>query len=150
MLTENIVLHPVRTGEGAEAAALLKSALLKHLPRGRFLVEGGDGYLKFPRYTGRCCLLHLLAAEYDTEVDQKLEAMRRHRSRVNVIRTARPRGVNPRLLLRGIPQVTVILPFQPDRKAKLSPTPDGIHVELPEECIYAILQFPLEMTSEER
>ena len=150
MLTENIVLHPVRTGEGAEAAALLKNALLKHLPRGRFLVEGGDGYLKFPRYTGRCCLLHLLAAEYDTEVDRKLEAMRRHRSRVNVIRTARPRGVNPRLFLRGVPQVTVILPFQPDRKAKLSPTPDGIHVELPEECIYAILQFPLEMTSEER
>jgi len=56
-------------------------------------IQEADGYLVTVFRNGDRTIVHLLASEYDTGIDHKLDEMRFHRSRVNYIDRVTPMGI---------------------------------------------------------
>ena len=83
--------------------------------------------------------LHLLAADYDVDIDHHLDEIRFHRSRVNYVNKVEPIGVSrtARFALSGKAQVYT--PFQSEGgQVKIA---DGVcTVTLPEGCAYALIR----------
>ncbi|MBP5288737.1 MAG: hypothetical protein J6Z79_02555 [Clostridia bacterium] len=104
-------------------------------------VKEQTGYLVSVFETEDALLFHFLAADFETEIDQKLDDMRFHRSRVNLITKAEPAGVGRTLLLESRVTPRVFLPFR-EEDARVEKTDGGCRVTLPEKCAYAILSFP--------
>lgn len=140
-VTEGLFYDPWRIsdmGEGEELLALVKR-FVKPLPvqlirqQGYFtnVFSGKDGLT-----------LHLLAKDYDTDIDHHLDEIRYHRSRVNLITKAEPIGIGREVLLRVEQLPEVYTPFN-DEPAQVTDPGDGtVRVTLPEKCAYAVLHFP--------
>ena len=99
-----------------------------------------EGYLAsvFEDETG--VTVHLLAADFDTDIDHRLDEMRFHRSRVNLIVKAEPVGVTDTLVLQADAAPTVYVPFREEAVRVISE--GGRHeVRLPPKTAYAILRF---------
>ena len=85
--------------------------------------------------------LQLVAEDYDVDIDEKLDKMRYHRSRVNLIRSIRPSGTDRELLLRTDTLPEVFTPFCQDQ-AHIRAESGQCRITLPEGCSYALLRFP--------
>ena len=85
--------------------------------------------------------MHLLAEDFDTDIDHDLDEMRFHRSRVNYITKAEPIGVTDTLQCKASTLPQVYLPFSGKR---LTPTMQGdtVEIKLPEGTPYVLLYFP--------
>ena len=83
----------------------------------------------------------LLAKEFDTDIDHRLDEMRFHRSRVNYITKAEPIGVSRHLRLTAPTAPTVYLPLG-EGEATVTAADGDYTLQLPEGTAYAILHFP--------
>ena len=84
--------------------------------------------------------LHLLATEFKTEIDQKLDQMRFHRSRVHLITKAAPVNTSPGITVKSDIDPVLFTPFSEDA-ATFQRNGNQITVHLPPECPYAVLLF---------
>ena len=98
------------------------------------------GYLVTMFESDDAITVHLLAEDYDTDIDHKLDEMRFHRSRVNFVNKVEPIGVDGVICLRAATAPTVYTPFSSEASSVTEK--NGIYtVRLPEKTAYAILQF---------
>ena len=86
--------------------------------------------------------LQLLAADYDTDIDHKLDEIRYHRSRVNYVNKVVPIGISREIKLQTAVKPAVYTPFN-DSETSVSLEGDVCTLQLPENCAYIILHFPL-------
>lgn len=103
-------------------------------------VESSKGYLITTFQNGEAYNIHMLAEEYDTDIDHKLDEMRFHRSRVNIINRVEPIGISRDLIVRAEKKPTVYTPFC-ETAASVTREGERWHIVLPEKCAYAILRI---------
>ena len=84
--------------------------------------------------------VHLLAEDYDTDIDHALDEMRFHRSRVNFVNKAEPIGITDTVRLSADTLPAVYTPFN-DEKSEVCKCNGEICIRLPEKTAYAILEF---------
>ena len=87
--------------------------------------------------------VHLLAEDYDTDIDHHLDEIRFHRSRVNYINKVEPIGISDTVMLVADVAPTVYTPFS-DTPAKVTYEKGTYTVRFPEKTAYAILRFESE------
>ena len=103
-------------------------------------VVKADGYLSSIFETDDSYIVHLLAADYDTDIDHHLDEIRYHRSRINYINKVEPAGVDRKIIIEANSKPEVYTPFNDE--ASDAVLKDGMcNVVLPEKCAYAILKF---------
>lgn len=103
-------------------------------------VIDATGYLVTVFESERAVTVHLLAEDYDTDIDHALDEMRFHRSRVNFVNKAEPIGITDTVRLRADTLPTVYTPFN-DEKSEVCKCNGEICIRLPEKTAYAILEF---------
>ena len=84
--------------------------------------------------------VHLLAEDFDTDIDHKLDEMRFHRSRVNYINKVEPIGISETVKIASVIDPEVYLPFT-EKEAKIVRNGNEICLTLPQKTAYAILRF---------
>lgn len=132
---------PVRVSDGGTEKLLnLCRKFVKPIPLEPLNIEG---YLSTIYRTEKGYVLHLLAADYDVDIDHELDEMRFHRSRVNYINRVVPTGITPAVTIRASTKPEVYTPFQKG-KSQIKRENDRYTILLPEECSYAIFYFPEE------
>ena len=103
-------------------------------------ILAAKGYLCTVFESDKNLVVHVLAEDYNTDIDHELDAMRYHRSRVNFINKVTPIGIDLSLKLRTEKLPRVYTPFS--NEETLVTSEDGCcTVTLPEDCAYAILEF---------
>ena len=136
-----VFYHPGRLPDEKLAASLLERvrAFLRPLP---VELRHTEGYLaSIHRTKSGAFVAHLLAADFDTDIDHRLDEMRTHRSRVNFIDRVEPVGVPAWIEAATDLQAEVFTPFD-DRPAKVTRGADGVlRISLPEKCAYCIVQL---------
>ena len=85
--------------------------------------------------------IHLLAEDYDVDIDHHLDEIRYHRSRVNFVNYVAPIGVSEKVSVRSAVPPQVFTPFCEDT-CRVKKTEGGYDVVLPEKTSYCILFFP--------
>ena len=131
--------NPHRLCDGAisHTVAALCSELAKPLPIG---ITEADGYLSTVFEDERGYTVHLLAEDYDTDIDHHLDEIRFHRSRVNYVNKVEPVGITDTVCLRADAAPTVYTPFN-GGESVIAKTAAGYSIRLPEKTAYAILRF---------
>lgn len=110
----------------------------RHLP---VEIAVSTGYLCSIQESERNYFVHFLAADYDTEIDRELDAIRFHRSRVNLITAVAPIGVGSEFVLKSPLAAKVHVPFG-GACATLTAGPDGrIRIEVDRPCSYLIVEL---------
>lgn len=131
--------HPYRVSDGQILEELLALCLqlCKPMP---VRITRSEGYLVTAFSNDKGLILHLLAENYDVDIDHHLDEIRFHRSRVNYIDQVEPKGTTQ--VIRGIADKlpTVYTPFSTEASQVLAEG-DGFAVKLPEKTAYAILFF---------
>ena len=89
--------------------------------------------------------VHLLCADYDTDIDHKLDEMRYHRSRVNFINKVEPIGVSQRIVIEAKGDITVFTPFD-SGEASLLGEDDNTVISLPQPTAYVIVKIRKQIT----
>ena len=84
--------------------------------------------------------LQLVAEDYDVDIDHKLDEMRVHRSRVNLITHIAPLGTDGTVLVQSPSAPVVHTPFC-DGAATVSTEGNTCRISLPQTCAYALLRF---------
>ena len=137
---EGLDYHPHRMSDGTVTEVLLQKcrACCRPLP---VTVTESEGYIISTFEGDRAVTVHLLAKEFDTDIDHRLDEMRFHRSRVNYITKAEPIGVSRHLRLTAATAPTVYLPLGKG-EATVTAVDGGYTLQLPKGTAYAILQFP--------
>ena len=129
--------HRFRDGEIGESFLDLVKQYAKKLP---LETEDCTGYLTNIFETEDGYTMHFLAADYDTDIDHKLDEMRFHRSRVNYVNKVTPTGVTDKIVLRAHSVPEVFLPFDQGQAEVL--LRDGIcTITLSEPTAYIIAKF---------
>ena len=128
--------------EGKNGDALIKlcRSCIKPLPVRAVCAKG---FLTTIFESKSCYVMHLLAEEYDVDIDRELDRIRAHRSRVNIITSAVPLGTDGRIVVESKLPVRVYAPFCGDA-ASVERGGDLYTITLPENCAYAILRFAKE------
>ncbi len=132
--------HPYRMSDGVLDGHILSlcERYIKPLP---VKLLRSDGYL-ITMFRGESGLnVHLLAEDYDTDVDHHLDEIRFHRSRVNYINKVEPVGVTQTLCLRADRAPSVFTPLN-DAPVSVTAEGDTYTVSLPQKTAYIILHFP--------
>jgi hypothetical protein len=104
-------------------------------------VEKAEGYLVSVFETEQHYTVHLLAEDYDVDIDHHLDSIRFHRSRVNFITKVEPAGVDGNIRIATEKPPTVYTPFT-EGTAEAFVKNGKCHINLPKNCSYAILAFP--------
>ena len=92
------------------------------------------------RQDGEKTVIQLMAEDYDVDIDRKLDAIRTHRSRVNLLTDITPIGITQTLCFETGKTPTVYTPF--NREASQVHGADGLwHIRLPEHCSYVLIVF---------
>lgn len=84
--------------------------------------------------------VQLVAADYDVDIDHELDAMRVHRSRVNLVTKIEPLGTDGVILVRTDALPTVYTPFC-EGEAEVTAEGGICRIQLPAGCGYALLRF---------
>ncbi|MBQ3866797.1 MAG: hypothetical protein II776_07825, partial [Clostridia bacterium] len=135
-----LFFHPGRASDPAVAEELVALAA-RFAPPAPVEIQNSDGYFITLYRGGGALTAHLLATDYDVHVDETLDGMRRHRSRVNYIDGARPLGLSRTLRVRSDRAPEVYLPLT-EGAAAVKAEAGGWTVSLPEDASYVILRFP--------
>jgi len=104
-------------------------------------ILSAEGYLVNMFRTKDGIVVHMLAADYDVDIDHHLDEIRYHRSRVNYVNYVKPAGVARvvRIAAQAMPEV--YLPFH-EETAEVQFGNGECTVSLPEDCAYLLLHFP--------
>ncbi len=119
------------------AAIRMAKAWMKPMP---ICVDFAEGYLLATFQNGENFNVHMLASEYDTDIDHALDEMRFHRSRVNIITRAEPIRISRDVWVDAEKEPTVYTPFCSET-ASVARENGKWHIVLPGKCAYAILHF---------
>jgi hypothetical protein len=131
--------NPVRisSGEITDSLLALTRQYMKPMP---VEILQADGYLITAFEDEDAFVIRMLAADYDTDIDHKLDEMRFHRSRVNYINFVQAAGVTQELRLRTDRLPEVFTPFNASATVQME---QGIcSVSLPEKTSFIILRIP--------
>lgn len=131
---------PCRSSDPAVMDGVLE-LFERFAPKPPVEVLSADGYYTTVFRSENVLTVHALAADYDVEIDEELDRMRFHRSRVNLITKIRPKGITGLIRVRAEKKPAVFLPFS-DREAEIEKEGDHFTVKVPLDCYYAILSFP--------
>ena len=131
--------HPARLGDGVIDESLLE-LVHKYLSPLPVELRGADGYLSIVRRNASGYIVHLLAADYDTDIDHHLDEIRFHRSRINLITKVEAVNTSPRIELATELAAEVFTPFD-DAGAQLERTPGKVVVTPPARCAYLIVRL---------
>lgn len=128
--------HRLHEGSAAQEVIELCHQYCKPLP---VQITQSEGYAVTTFENESGIVVHLLATEYDTDIDHHLDEIRFHRSRVNYVNKAEPVGVTR--VIRGIAGKLpkVYTPFHSG--AEVTKDADGFSVSLAEDTSYVILHF---------
>jgi len=131
--------HPARLPDPEVAAGLLDLTrrFMRKLP---VELGGTTGYLTSVHKAGRGYVVHLLAKDYDTDIDRRLDEMRTHRTRVNLITRVEPLDVSRTVTVTTALPVAVHTPFN-DAGASVERSGDAVRIDLPEKCPYVIIRL---------
>jgi len=140
---EGLYYHPQRICQEANNAKLLELCRRYMRPMPVKLLRA-EGYLSTMYKTEDQITLHLLAEDYDVDIDHALDSIRFHRSRVNLVTKADPIGIDGVLQLETKVAPTVYTPFNKEA-ASVRMEGDQCTVILPEKCPYALLVMRGEM-----
>jgi len=140
-VSSGLYYNPCRVGEGdtSEQMLALCRRYIKPMP---VTVEASQGYLITMFRSDAGVTVHLLAEDYDVDIDHHLDEIRFHRSRVNFVNYVKPIGISEQLTItaNAIPQVWT--PF--DDVPSVVDAADGTYrITLPEGTAYAILYVPV-------
>lgn len=136
---EGLYYHPHRTSEAGTMDAVI--ALCRRFVRPMPLqVASAKGYLSTLFETDDQYIVHFLAADYDVRINEELDKIRYHRSRVNLITHAEPVGVDCLVQVRTYLPATVYTPFC-DAPSDVQQADGLCTIRLPEKCSYAIITF---------
>lgn len=138
---EGLLYHPARPGD-MDKNSLLEQVkqFLRPMP---VTVLEARGYLSTMLRDEAGITLQLVAEDYDVDIDHELDAIRVHRSRVNLLTDIAPAGVDRAICVETDVAPTVYTPFSGEA-AQVSMDGNRCHITLPENCAYALLRFPLE------
>ncbi len=104
-------------------------------------VTFSEGYLNNVFESREGLTLHMLAADYDVDIDHELDEMRIHRSRINYVNKVEPIGISPIVKLRSSVVPQVFTPF--NREApRIRTVGDQVEITLPDRCAYALINIP--------
>ena len=136
--SEGVWYHPHRLGEtNAEELLELVRKLVKPLP---VEVSAAKGYFCTMREDGDRVIAQLLAADYDVDINHELDRIRTHRSRVNLLTTIKPIGIDRTISFKTHKTPTVYTPFNKEA-AVVEKEGDKLRITLPENCSYTIISF---------
>lgn len=133
-----IFYHPHRLGDTNRLHLLdLVRSMVRPMP---VTVTRATGYLSAMRRDGDAIVLQLLAEDYDVDIDHSLDSIRTHRSRVNLLTDIAPAGVDGDIRIQTDKIPTVYTPFNQE-DATVTQENGTWHIQLPENCSYALLCF---------
>lgn len=136
---ENFYYHPHRisSGNNWEKVLQLCKKLIRPLP---VQLVQAKGYLSTCYENDKQITVHILAEDYDVDIDHELDRIRFHRSRLNLVNKVEPIGIDGVVKLESSSLPTVFTPFN-ETPATVTVEGKTVTVTLPEKCSYAILQF---------
>lgn len=131
--------HPHRISDGTftEELVELVQRYAKPMP---IKTLDTSGYLVTMFETANDITVHLLAEDFETDIDHHLDEIRFHRSRVNLINRVTPVNVSDTVTLAAKAPPAVYLPFSCE-KASTACQNGRVTVHLPHGTAYAVLQF---------
>ncbi|MBQ9974693.1 MAG: hypothetical protein IJP02_07040 [Oscillospiraceae bacterium] len=134
--------NPCRMSEGtvAEGVRELCEQYAAPMP---VRVQAADGYLVTMFRQDKNIVVHLLAEDYDTDIDHHLDEIRFHRSRVNLITKVTPIHTADVLSLSAPVVPKVYTPIDADCAAGIRSGAGECTVSLSKPCSYVILYFEL-------
>ncbi|MBQ9098611.1 MAG: hypothetical protein IJY50_04185 [Clostridia bacterium] len=136
---QGLFYHPWRVSEGRITESLLQycERFCKPMP---IQITKSEGYLISVFESDYNITVHLLAKDFETDIDHRLDEMRFHRSRVNYINKVEPANVTSHLTLTANALPDVFLPFSAD-SATVKKSENGVEISLPKKSSYVILHF---------
>ena len=131
--------NPDRISEGRITESLLDlvKARIRPMP---LEVLDARGYLITFFESEDAYVIRMLAADFETDIDHRLDEMRFHRSRVNFINHVEPVGVKRVIRLRSDSSPTVYTPFN-ESPSDIKQSGDVCTITLPEKTSFLILRF---------
>ncbi|MBQ8230520.1 MAG: hypothetical protein IJZ34_01110 [Lachnospiraceae bacterium] len=139
-VADGIFYNPWRVSDGAaEGMIKLCSKYAKKMP---VRIVDSEGYLITAFKSERGIIIHLLAEDYDTDIDHHLDEIRFHRSRVNFVNKADPIGISRKVQVEADTEPQVFTPFNSE-DTDVVHDENGYTLSLPEKTAYAILYFAL-------
>ena len=139
-VSSGLYYNPCRVGEGDTAVQMLTLCrrYIKPMP---VTVEASQGYLITMFRSDAGVSVHLLAENYDVDIDHHLDEIRFHRSRVNFVNYVKPIGVSEQITVTANTAPQVWTPF--DETPSAVESANGTYrITLPEGTAYAILYIP--------
>lgn len=136
---EGLYYHPHRMGDGAISHTVM-GLCRKFMRKMPIQLLENEGYLATAFEDEQGITVHLLAEEYDTDIDHHLDEIRFHRSRVNYVNRAEPIGITDTVRVQADVAPTVYTPFHKEH-AEVTGESGIWAVRLPPKTAYAILRF---------
>ncbi len=132
--------NPLRISDGKVADGMM-GLCRKFIKPQTIILEESEGYFSTVFDNNAGTVMHLLAEDYDTDIDHRLDEIRFHRSRVNLVIKADPIGTSRIIKVSSGTVPQVYTPFNREESSVIS---EGNlqTITLPENCAYAILLFP--------
>ena len=134
----SVLYNPQRVGDIKDSFVAKCKTLCKPLP---VEVTKSTGYLTAMYTCKEGITVHLLAADYDTDIDHHLDEIRFHRSRVNFVNKVTPIGIEREVALKCEKKPTVYIPVS-DGEAEIAFENGACTITLPENCSYALIHIP--------
>ena len=131
--------NPLRIGEGDVADTLL-SLVKKHISPMPIEIIDAKGYLITFFETEDSYIVQMLAEDFETDIDHRLDEMRFHRSRVNYINHVEPIGVTNIIQLKTNSAPIVYTPFN-EKPSNIMQSNGVCKIALPEKTSFLILRF---------
>ena len=138
-IEDGLFYNPLRITEGGLADALLP-IVKKYISPMPIEILDAQGYLITFFETEDSYIVQMLAEDFETDIDHKLDEMRFHRSRVNFINHVEPIGVKRVIQLKTDSSPTVYTPFN-DCPSKIMQSNGVCTITLPEKTSFFILRF---------
>lgn len=135
---KGILYNPRRVGDVRESVVALCQEHGLPMP---IKIQKSEGYLTAMYRCKEGITVHLLAKDYDTDIDHHLDEIRFHRSRVNYINKVTPIGIGREVVLQCEKTPQVYIPIS-DGKAETSCENGICKIVLPENCSYALIHIP--------
>lgn len=136
---ENLYYHPHRISSESNWKRVLELCKQFIRPMPVRLLRA-NGYLSTCYESETQITMHILAEDYDVDIDHELDRIRFHRSRLNLVNKVTPIGIDGILELESniVPQVYI--PIN-EGAASVEAAQGKVTVSLPKDCSYAILCF---------
>lgn len=133
--------HPDTLADHPETGKQLVERIRPLLPRDETEILSANGFYAFRYRNATHTLIHFLAADYETAIDEELDRIRFHRSRVHLITGATPLNTASEILLNCEAAIEVFSPLtgpQPEIRKNGKETV----IEVPENAPYLICRIP--------